>query len=313
MWPSPTYGELLDASSQKLAGYDKELLNKDKEKELKEIEQKIRTDISEANFTALSEQIEEYEQKVAAAKPTPKPTPVPQSDSQETLTSAPVNNIPPGSGYSSQVVEVDGQKFTVNIVAADMGSTRVVVDTATDGECREDCPVLSLAEYVSRSGVFAGINGSYFMPYNGTNSFDGYVKNKNGTCINPNSDGWRAIFNVGGMSFTAGSEWGCQGDEGGIGNYPLLVYNGEARGEHTGPKISATKSARSFVDNKGSTAYVGVVRNSTSIEAGKVLQAMGLDNALELDAGGSTALWANGGYKAGPGRGLPNVILFIAR
>ncbi|MBQ6449755.1 phosphodiester glycosidase family protein [bacterium] len=273
----------------------------------------MRNTINEASFDGMLAQIQDFDRQVVKAKPTPKPTPVPQSNSQEALASTPINNTSPGSGYSSQVVEVDGQRFTVKIVAADMGSTKVVVDTATDGECRENCPVLSLGQYVARSGAFAGINGSFFMPYDNTNSFDGYVKNKNGTCINPNSDGWRAIFNVGNMSFTAGSEWGCQGDEGGIGNYPLLVYGGTARGEHSDPKISATKSARSFVGNKGSTAYIGVVHNSTSLEAGKVLQTMGLDNALGLDAGGSTALWAAGGYKVGPNRGLPNAILFVAR
>lgn len=31
-----------------------------------------------------------------------------------------------------------------------------------------------------------------------------------------------------------------------------------------------------------------------------------------LDNGGSTALWS-GGYKVGPGRNLPNVILFVSK
>ena len=36
------------------------------------------------------------------------------------------------------------------------------------------------------------------------------------------------------------------------------------------------------------------------------------ENALNLDSGGSTALWS-GGYKAGPGRYIPNAILFVNR
>ena len=46
--------------------------------------------------------------------------------------------------------------------------------------------------------------------------------------------------------------------------------------------------------------------------AAKVLAAMGLENALNLDDGGSTALWS-GGYKAGPGRNIPNAVLLVRR
>jgi len=42
------------------------------------------------------------------------------------------------------------------------------------------------------------------------------------------------------------------------------------------------------------------------------LQKMGIQNALNLDSGGSTALWS-GGYKVGPGRNLPNVLLFVRK
>jgi hypothetical protein len=42
------------------------------------------------------------------------------------------------------------------------------------------------------------------------------------------------------------------------------------------------------------------------------MKAMGMENALNLDNGGSTALWS-GGYKVGPGRDLPNVILFVGK
>ena len=47
-------------------------------------------------------------------------------------------------------------------------------------------------------------------------------------------------------------------------------------------------------------------------QSAKVLQAMGMDGALNLDQGGSTALWS-GGYKAGPGRNIPNAVLLVRR
>lgn len=45
-------------------------------------------------------------------------------------------------------------------------------------------------------------------------------------------------------------------------------------------------------------------------DAAKILTTLKLDNALGLDQGDSTALWF-GGYKAGPGRNIPNAILFV--
>ena len=77
---------------------------------------------------------------------------------------APQSNQPPGSGYSRQTVSSEAGNFLVDIVSADIGSTRVIVDTASGGDCGNDCPVLPLSDYISRNGAFAGVNGSYFCP-----------------------------------------------------------------------------------------------------------------------------------------------------
>ena len=96
-----------------------------------------------------------------------------------------VANTPPGSGYRRQQVTVGDKNFMVDIVSADLGSTKVIIDTASDSDCKNDCPVLPLSTYVSRSGAFAGVNGSYFCPASypscsdKKNSFDLLVMNKN--------------------------------------------------------------------------------------------------------------------------------------
>src|SRR3989344_6841975 len=77
----------------------------------------------------------------------------------------PESNTAPGSGYSRQSVNVEGLgSYMVSLVAGDLGSTRVIVDTAADSDCTNDCPTLPLASYVSRNGAFAGVNGTYFCP-----------------------------------------------------------------------------------------------------------------------------------------------------
>ncbi len=234
------------------------------------------------------------------------------------------SNTPPASGYSYQAVKTEIGMYNVAIVSADLGSTRVIVDTASDGDCRDNCPVLSLGDYVSRNGAFAGINGSYFCPASypscagKTNSFDTLVMNKNKTYFNSDNNVYSnvpvAVFGAGFARFIgASSGWGRDtGVDGVIANQPLLLSGGNiAFGGGSDPK-QGSKGARSFVGNKGSTVYIGVVYNATVAEVAVVLKALGLENALNLDSGGSTALWS-GGYKAGPGRAIPNAILFVRR
>ena len=249
-------------------------------------------------------------------KPTPAPTKAPQTVS---------SNTPPGSGYSYQSVNVDGVNFNVGIVAADLNSTKVIVDTASDSDCSNNCPVLPLADYASRNGAYAGINGSYFCPAEypscagKTNSFDTLLMNKNKVYFNSGNNVYSTvpavIFSQGSARFVGQSlEWGRDtGVDAVLANYPLLVAGGninftEAPNE---PKFGG-KASRTFIASKGSMVYIGVVYAATMGDSAKVLKALGMDAALNLDQGGSTALWS-GGYKAGPGRSIPNAILFVNR
>ncbi len=128
---------------------------------------------------------------IPSPKPTIKPIPAP----------VPVvtNNTPPGSGYSFQSVSADGQNYNVAIVAADLNSTKVIIDTASDSDCSNNCPVLPLSEYVARSGAYAGINGSFFCPAEypscagKTGSFDTLLMNKNKVYFNSNNNVYSTI------------------------------------------------------------------------------------------------------------------------
>lgn len=237
----------------------------------------------------------------------------------------PVSAAPPaGGGYSKQQVGSDVGNFLVDIIAGDLGSTKVIVDTASDSTCGNDCPVMSLAAYAARSGAYAGVNGSYFCPSTyptcagKTNSFDLLVMNKNKTYMNSDNNVYSnnpaVIFGSGYVRFVgAASQWGRDtGIDGMLSNYPLLLSGGNITfGGNDDPK-QGSKGNRSFVASKGNTVYIGVVHSATVAEVAHVLKTMGMENGLNLDDGGSTALW-NGGYKVGPGRDLPNVILFVKK
>ncbi|MCX8008122.1 MAG: phosphodiester glycosidase family protein [Patescibacteria group bacterium] len=234
------------------------------------------------------------------------------------------SNTPPGSGYSRQSVSTLGTNFVVDLVAGDLGSTRVIVDTASDRDCKDNCPVLSLAEYVSRNGAYAGINGSYFCPASypscagKTNSFDTLLMNKHKVYFNSENNVYSVvpavIFLGSSVRFVQKSlEWGRDtGIDSMIANQGLLVFGGNVVYGDDGDPKKGSKGSRSFVANKGNTVYIGVTHNATVAENAHVMKALGMDNALNLDSGGSTALWY-GGYKVGPGRNIPNAILFVRR
>jgi hypothetical protein len=254
--------------------------------------------------------------------PTIIPTVVPTVKSVNISTPAPViNNTAPNSGYSRQSVKTDFGTFTVNIVAADISSTTVIVDTASSSDCGSNCPVLSLGEYVIRNGGWAGINGTYFCPKDypscvgKENSFDLLVMNKDKYYFNSDNNVYSTNpvvgFRNGSVNFvTAGSQWGRDTSLSGVlMNYPLLVFNGNIMFTGDGDPKKGSRGSRSFVANKGTKIYIGVTQNVTVAENAYVMKALGMENALNLDSGGSTALW-HGGYKVGPGRAIPNAIVF---
>jgi hypothetical protein len=265
---------------------------------------------AQEKITILETKIKEEEGKVAASFTIPQ--------------NVPTNNAPPGAGYSRQQVQTDVGSFMVSMIAGDLSSTKIVVDTASEGTCGNDCPTLPLATYVSRSGAYAGVNGSYFCPTEypqcagKTNSFDLLVMNKNKVYFNSDNNVYSSnpgvVFGGSYIRFlSAVSGWGRDtGIDGMISNYPLLVSDNNIVFGGDGDPKHGSKGNRSFVANKGNTVYIGVVHSVTVAESARVMKAMGMENALNLDDGGSTALWS-GGYKVGPGRNLPNVILFIKK
>lgn len=265
---------------------------------------------SEATLADLNKQLKDEKQKIISSFQIP-----------ANVTSS---NTAPSSGYSRQQVQTDIGTFLVDIISADLGSTRVVVDTASDSDCRDNCPVLSLSDYVSRSGAYAGINGSYFCPAEypscagKTNSFDTLAMNKNKQYLNSDNNVYSTIpaviFLGGSIRYVGQSlEWGRDtGVDGVLANQPLLLSGGNITFGGNGDPKQGSKGSRSFVGSKGSTVYIGIVHNATVAETAHVLKTLGLEGALNLDSGGSTALW-HGGYKAGPGRNIPNAILFIRK
>lgn len=275
--------------------------------------------LSKKNYASASSELKSLSEDLDAEKKALAAAAIASIDTS----TATVSNTPPGSGFSRQVVDVNGNKYVVDIVAGNLGSTRVIVDTATDGDCHDNCPVLTLADYVSRNGAYAGINGSYFCPADypscagKSNSFDTLAMNKNKHYINSDNNVYSTVPAVisgsGFLRFVGQSlDWGRDtGVDGVLANQPLLVSGGKSVFGGDGDPKKSGGGTRGFIANKGGTAYIGFVHGASVASAALVLEKMGMDNALNLDSGGSVALWVNGRYQVGPGRSIPNAILFV--
>jgi exopolysaccharide biosynthesis protein len=240
-------------------------------------------------------------------------------------TGGPVNNSAPTSaGSNRQTVEIDSGKYLVDIISADLSNTKVIVDTASDSTCTNGCPVDSLGNYATRSGAFAGINGPFFCPESyptcagKTNSFDTLLMNKNKVYFNSDNNVYSsvpaAIFSTTSRFVEQSSQWGRDTSiDSVIAGQPLLVFNGQSRFSGNDDVKLSGKGNRSFIGNTDNIVYIGIVHNASVAESALVLAKMGIKNAINLDSGGSTAMWSNGKYLAGPGRNTPFGILFVKR
>ncbi len=90
---------------------------------------------------------------------------------------------------------------------------------------------------------------------------------------------------------------------------PGLLFGGQIAYDAAG----GSRGAHSFLASKGSTAYIGFVFNSTYQDVAHVMHTLGMDNAINLDEGGSSALMWGGSYFVGPGRNIPNAVLFVRK
>ena len=219
---------------------------------------------------------------------------------------------------------------TADIMSFDLssGHIRVMVDTANDTDCQTNCNVQSVGSFVQQDRGFAGINGSYFCPtaYGAscagkTNSF--YWKEYNsrvGRMINPtNTLGEQdpfMVFNANGHA-TLLQHWVQYPSAGsiyaGFSCNPLLIYGGQ-NVLNVGALDDKERTAyisRAAIALKGQTLYSVVIQGATVPDLAATLMTLGVDGAINSDAGGSSGMYYNGQYRLGPGRAVPNALVFV--
>ena len=242
----------------------------------------------------------------------------------KTESAAAAATVPASAKPSGQTVHTSSGDFTVNVISADLKTTKVIVDTASDHDCANNCPVMPLGTFVQRSGAYAGINGPYFCPTaypacaGKTNSFDTLMMNKNKTYFNSDNNVYStvpaAIFSTTSRFVDKSEEWGRDTSvDSVIAGQPLLVFNGQSQFSGNNDPKESSQVSRAFIGATDSTVYIGIVYNASVAQMAQVVTAMGIRNAINLDSSGSLAMWNNGKYVAGPGRDTPFGILLVRR
>ncbi|MDQ2951613.1 MAG: phosphodiester glycosidase family protein [Chloroflexota bacterium] len=228
------------------------------------------------------------------------------------------------TGYSRINVPTSAGTFTTSLIKERLSQVRVRTVTANATDCFSSCPAKPLAQYVAENGAYAAIHGSYFCPpdyapcASKVNTYDYAVYSSPlARWINPRHlanptnalatfNGntptfYRRVFSYTGGPVTAG-----------VSNFPLLMQNGAvldiSADIDANQRLRATRGA---IAVDGTYVYLAVVSGASLPETALVLQALGARDALNLDGGGSVAMWIGGGYVVGPGRQLPNAILLM--
>lgn len=233
----------------------------------------------------------------------------------------------PGNGYSRISVATERGSFVVDVIMVDLGQVRVITSTANDNDCGNDCPTKPLANHVADNGGFAGINGTYFCPPDYAscagkiNSFDFPVwRTASSKWINGGNLFWndRAMVWFDGGSTPHfcpnANSCGTGGIAAGIVNHPALVVGGNSIvNEGALPdSLRSVKGYRGAIGFSDNWLYLLVIRGASVPDVAYVMKAMGIQNGMNLDGGGSSALYYNG-YRVGPGRSLPNAVVIASK
>lgn len=248
--------------------------------------------------------------------PTPTPSPHPPSSFSQTSVE-----------YSQRIVTASGgMTFTIDVVTADLDKgVRALTVAAKEQNCTSDCPASSLADFVRRLSGVAGINGTYFCPPDQLhctgqrNSFVSFLFNSlSQTFLNEEK---RTLQTAGGLFvFRPGSITFFQNPAeftldkritGAIASWPVIIVGGKNVLDPglIDERQRTTFGTRGALGNKGNTLYLISARNATLPDLARIMQTMELENGINIDGEGSSALYYRGVYKVGPGRPVPNALI----
>lgn len=231
--------------------------------------------------------------------------------------------------YSKRIVTASGGRtYTIDLITADLDKgVRIHTVAANEHNCDSECPASPLADFVQRLSGVAGINGTYFCPpeqlycVGQKNSFFSFLFNSlSRTFINEEkrtlpAAGSLFVFRPGSITFLQ-RPTDFPLDEnitGALASWPTLLVNGKKALDPLSieERQRAVSGNRGAIGNRGNMLYLISAQGITIPDLVPLVQALELDNAVNLDGEGSSALYYHGKYKVGPGRPIPNAVVVV--
>ncbi len=256
------------------------------------------------------------------AAPTQAPTAAPTVAPTLVPTPTPVPIDPPNAptGYSRFAVGTSRGTFTVYLVKERLSEVTVRTVTANATDCARDCPAKPLAQYIAETpSGYAGMNGSYFCPPDYADCvsqayrYDYQVYNSALARWLSLGNGSNGVATFNGRTprfFRTFTEYGRAPVTAGIANYPTLMVGGAILDFSAQLSAAQTRAGtRGAIGTNATYVFLVIIAGASVTDAAFVMQALGATDALNLDGGGSAALYIGGAYRVGPGRLLPNAIV----
>lgn len=236
--------------------------------------------------------------------------------------------------HVSKIISTDRGDFSIELVTMRRDAYDMVTDTAEASDCSSDCAAKTLEEYVEENNATIGIHGTYFCPpdYDDCatkiNTFNSPVYNTATGVMLEEADlkyqtGPMTVYTKDGdfYFYHPATEFGLSVEEfeeqedeevmAAIVNYPSLIENGNnivtSEVLESSQTTASTRGGLGFDDEY---IYLVVARSASVVDLASIFSALGVDYAMNLDGGASTALYFEGEYFYGPNRELPNAIVF---
>jgi exopolysaccharide biosynthesis protein len=245
------------------------------------------------------------------------------------------------NAYSSykykEVANYENEEYLADVVEINLNNPnlKIITDTTNSQDCVGRCQAKELVDYTNSSNAFAAINGSYFDTSSDKLNYYFFPVYNSRLDVFINEDqlkypttGPLIVFDENnrfyyfkdsrdfGSVYQFEEKYGVK-IQAAIGNKPRLVEEGKNllidwEVDENQRNIKTNRSAIGYKKEaygKG-RIYLIVVRDVTISDLAEIVKGMGMEYAINLDGGHSTALFYNGEYMFGPGRDIPNAILF---
>ncbi len=241
------------------------------------------------------------------------------------------------SNYEHKVISTTDGDFKIDVVEIDLENPnlKIITDTGDDYNCKDNCIARGLEEYVFEHEAFVAFNGSYFCAYDNCGGKNYYFfpvfNSTEKKMINEDQLKYWTTGPI--IAFDTFNKFYFFKDsrdfenveafekkykvklQAAIGNKPGLIENGKniLIDFELDEKQKNVKGVRNAIGYKNNKLYLAVVYNATVPNLANVMKALNMEYAMNTDGGYSSALYYNDEFIVGPGRDIPNVILFIEK